>query len=350
MMRIVRQNGSVRVAALASLLGVTSMTVRRDLGVLAEAGLVDRVHGGATLPRPVDSRKAPAVSSSRAVRLVIGMLVPEKLPQHRALIRGAQLAARAMSAELRIAVSHYDSERDREEVGRLVDGKVDGLLLTPSTALLPDSDQLEWVRGLDIPAVIVERQLDVASRLDVADSVSTDHAHGILLAVRHLVELGHQRIGLFASDTPTTPWLERALHLARSLHQLPTDVPLKLDHPQLSRASADDYLDAVTEEGVTAVIAHPDPEAALLLRRATARGLTVPDDLAMIAYDDILAELTDVPLTAIAPPWCEVGRAAAIRLAKRLREGSTVVQHTKLSPTLCVRSSTVPADRPPTAS
>ena len=48
----VRRAGSARVADLASLLGVSDMTVRRDLDVLDDAGLVVKVHGGATTPRP----------------------------------------------------------------------------------------------------------------------------------------------------------------------------------------------------------------------------------------------------------------------------------------------------------
>ncbi|GAB3956822.1 hypothetical protein GCM10027614_70380 [Micromonospora vulcania] len=62
---LIRQRGGVRVSHLVSRFGVSDMTIRRDLEVLAERGLVDKVHGGATLAGP-GSAEEPASPRSRS--------------------------------------------------------------------------------------------------------------------------------------------------------------------------------------------------------------------------------------------------------------------------------------------
>jgi DNA-binding LacI/PurR family transcriptional regulator len=342
-LRAVRRDGSVRVAAVAAELGVSPMTVRRDLAVLAAAGLVERVYGGAALPRPVPLR-TPALRPARGQPLSIGMVVPGDTQYYREVIRGAQAAAEAVGARLTVGISYYDETQDPAQVDRLLRNQVDGLLLTPSVTLLQASEELNWIRDIPVPTVIVERRPEPSTGLDLVDYAASDHERGALLALRHLADLGHRRIGLLASDTPTTSWLVRAFAAARAEFGLATDVPVVVDHPQGSRESVSAFLDSAIDAGVTAVVAHPDPQAAILLQQAVQRGRTVPDDLAIVAYDDDLAALSDVPLTAVAPPRHEVGRTAAARLVHRLREGSSAVpQHILLIPRLHVRASTGPA-------
>lgn len=341
-LRAVRRDGSVRVTAVAAELGVSPMTVRRDLAVLAAAGVVERVYGGAGLPRlqpaPFPRRPQPVPSS-----LTLGMVVPGDTQYYREVIRGVQAAAEAMGARLTVGVSYYDETQDRVQVNRLLRDQIDGLLLTPTVTLLQASQEIDWIRDLPVPTVIVELRPEPSTGLDLVDYAASDHERGALLALRHLADLGHRRIGLLASDTPTTTWLVRAFASAQTSFGLAPDVPCVLDHPQGDLDSVQAFLDAAVAAEVTAVVAHPDPQAAMLLQHAVQRGLTVPDDLAIVAYDDDLAALSNVPLTAVAPPRHEVGRTAAARLAHRLREGlSAVPQHILLIPRLNVRASTGP--------
>ncbi|GAB3407750.1 LacI family DNA-binding transcriptional regulator [Flindersiella endophytica] len=342
-LRAVRRDGSVRVTVVAAELGVSPMTVRRDLAVLAAAGEVERVYGGAELPRPLAAR-TPALRPVRTQPLSIGMVVPGDTQYYREVIRGAQAAAEAMGARLTVGISYYDETQDRAQVDRLLRNQIDGLLLTPTDPLLKASDDLTWIRRIPVPTVIVERRPEPSTGLDLVDYTASDHERGALLALRHLADLGHRRIGLLASDTPTTSWLVRAFATARAEFGLAADVPFVVDHPQGDFDMVKAFLDLAIEAEVTAVVAHPDPQAAILLQQAVQRQRTVPDDLAIVAYDDDLAALSDVPLTAVAPPRHEVGRTAAARLVHRLREGrSAVPQHILLVPRLNVRASTRPA-------
>ena len=75
-----------------------------------------------------------------------------------------------------------------------------------------------------------------------------------------------------------------------------------------------------SKAGVTAALIHSDEDAIVLVPKLQARGIRVPDDLALIAYDDEVAGLADVPLTAVAPPKRAVGEQAAKLLLQRLAE------------------------------
>ena len=72
------------------------------------------------------------------------------------------------------------------------------------------------------------------------------------------------------------------------------------------------------------------------------RGISVPDDLSVIAYDDEVAQLFTPALTAVSPPREAVGEAAVDLLVKRLADPSRPVHRVVLSPRLNVRGSTAP--------
>ncbi|NEB54010.1 substrate-binding domain-containing protein, partial [Streptomyces griseus] len=88
--------------------------------------------------------------------------------------------------------------------------------------------------------------------------------------------------------------------------------------PALFERSALAVRSAVREGRASAVLVHNDEEAIRLVRRLAELGVRVPEDLALITYDDEVAALADTPLSAVAPPKREVGRAAAELLVERL--------------------------------
>ncbi|MFD0117040.1 LacI family DNA-binding transcriptional regulator [Streptomyces sp. NBC_00401] len=339
-LREVRRNGSVNVTRIAAELGVSVMTVRRDIAVLAHHGLVTRVYGGAILPRTKPAPRGSGTTvSGRSRTLVLGMVAPCRSAYYREVIGGVQVAAEGTGSRLMLGVSAYGDERPQVE--DMLSAGVDGLLLTPRPDTLRSAEGAAWIRELPVPVVIVERRPEPAAGLDQLDRVASDHARGTVQALRHLVELGHRRVGLLASATPTAVWISRGFDISRAIFTLAAGTPCVADHVAYDFAAVDAFIDALVATGTTAVVAHPDEQAALLVQRVRARGLAVPDDLAVIAYDDDLASLAEIPLTAVAPARHAVGRLAATRLVQRLREGSRhVVQESLLLPRLAVRAST----------
>ena len=349
-LRAIELRGAVSATEVAERLGVSAVTVRRDITQLADRGLVRRVHGGAVSVQAPGKERTPG-QPRQAPRATIGLLLPSATYYYPSVIRGAEAAAAAHGVRIVLGITNYFPDEDRRQLGRLLELGVDGVLVSTSEAPDRDPEYAEWLAGVPIPLVLVERVVDLPHAADIGH-VRTDHAAGARLAIHHLAELGHPTVAMAARDeSPTTRWLldgHRAA-VAEGVIEAPG-----LDTVLLSKPSEDPsvrdkmlgrLLDGCVEHRITAVLVHTDEDAIVLAQLARARGLRVPDDLAIVAYDDEVAGLSDVPLTAVAPPKHEVGRLAMETLMQRLTgPAEQSVQHVSLLPRLVVRGSTVGQD------
>jgi GntR family transcriptional regulator, arabinose operon transcriptional repressor len=102
---------------------------------------------------------------------------------------------------------------------------------------------------------------------------------------------------------------------------------------------ADPALRALVSGGATGVVSLGDREATMLLSAARRAGVSVPGQLAIVAYDDDIADLADVPLTAVSPPKYHLGRLAAELLLRRLAEPDLPRHQVRLRPSIVVRDS-----------
>ncbi|MFK0043772.1 substrate-binding domain-containing protein [Streptomyces sp. NPDC090741] len=367
---LVRARGSVRVADLARELGVSPVTLRRDIEAMAARGEIHRMHGvisrvetvrpggGASATRAAVPVAAPAgdrpAASAGAVGLVIGMVVPTTEYYYADVVRGAREVVEARGARLTVGLTRYLPGEDRTQADRLLSTGADGLLLTPNwDAGSPGPGEGAWTAELPVPTVLVERWAPPGHPAAALDRVASDHAHGAATAVQHLVERGHRRIALASRATPTTPRLRAGYEAAVAALGLepappwPPAGPGPLSDADLFARTLDYLCEAVTAGGVSAALIHSDTDAIMLIPRLQARGVRVPEDLAVITYDDEVAELADVPLSAVAPAKREVGARAAGLLLDRLTApgasdgdsaGDGPRQHVELLPRLTIRS------------
>ena len=174
---------------------------------------------------------------------------------------------------------------------------------------------MQWLAECGAPSVLVERDAVLLPGGTPVESVTTDHALGAVLAARHLASLGHRKVGLIISrDSPTSRKITRGWQAAcAELGLTPTDHFESMLPPRTSpdfSAVVDAALDSALSTGVTALVVHSDPEAMAFVDLALNRGISVPGDLSVIAYDDEVAELFTPALTAVSPPAVGVGRAA----------------------------------------
>jgi DNA-binding LacI/PurR family transcriptional regulator len=350
----VRAQGVVPLSALARRLGVTPVTVRRDVTALADQGLVERVHGGVTLPRRAPQPEAAPPRSAfgaLAPRALVGMVTPSVDYYWPQVIQGAQTAAAAAEARLVLRGSSYDPADDRVHIAKLVERGVQALLVAPSTAGQAGVALLRWLGSLPIPVVLMERLPPPKLATLAMDSVVTAHAFGAGLAVRHLVTLGHDRIGLVTSRySPTSHalgvgWAETSelLGLPSAAHEIV---------PAYGSAGWAEEYDALLlrsmDAGLRALVVHSDREAIGVLERARELGLTVPGDLAVVSYDDEVAAASDPPVTAVRPAKHQLGAIAAELALARLAGGAErPVHRVELWPLLVIRESCGSAPEPP---
>jgi len=334
-LQLLRRYGSVKVTELAERFGVAQLTVRRDIALLHERGDLVRVHGGAVLPRPDETAPAPGLAAPRpGKQRVIGMLVPGASLYYNDLVQGAQKAATAHHVRLVVGVSRYDQQEDLVQAERLLAAGAEGLLLTPSGTTAPVPS---WASELPVPVVFVERRQPVD--VDLIEYVASDHELGAVQALRHLAGLGHRRIAVVTQTTPTSTLIHRGYEMVADAIGLDKDVPL-VDRPSME--DLDEIVEEALSAGVTAVLAHSDDVAIAVQQRLLGRGLAVPDDIALVAYDDMFAALADIPITAVAPPRRAIAHTGVEMLLGRMRAGDGLVKrHVRLMPTLRVRASTL---------
>lgn len=344
---LVRERGSARVSDLASQLGVSPVTVRRDVEDLAGRGLLDRVHGSVSWPQG----QGPAASDAAGGGLVLGMLAPSATYYFAEVIRGAHEAAARAGARLILRISDYRPEEDHARTQGLLAAGAEGVLIAPGWRRPGDPAAYgDWITSLPVPTVLLERQPAAGSPLDGLDRVCSDHRHGVLLALRHLVGLGHGAPLLMArADSPTAlavrSGYEEALAALglRAPQGVIASVPA--DHaPDAFEEAVQALREAVVSGVATAALIHNDVDAIQVVQRLAELGVRVPQDLALIAYDDEVAALADTPLTAVAPPKREVGRHATDLLVERLTQARDAGEglprrHLTLLPQLRVRDS-----------
>lgn len=341
----VTARGAIRVTDLAQELGVTPVTVRRDVAELARAGLVRRVHGGAVAVD--DAQPARVVATAPAAGSALGMLVPSLSFYWPTVARGAEEAARDRGQRLVLRGSDYDAADERGDIARLLEGGVSGLLLAPTMHGTGGELMREWLADAGVPTVLLERTARVGQERRAVESVVTDHAAGAASAVYHLASLGHRRIGIAVSqgsphgDQIRSGWQEARTDLGL-VGSPAVDVHLPdRDDPSFDGALAE-LRSAIERTRNTALLIHSDPEAIRFLQFVVEGGLRVPEDLALVSYDDEVAALATPALTAVRPPRRTIGRTGVMLLASRMADPGRPVHQVRVSPTLHIRASTVP--------
>lgn len=359
-MRLLRLHGVVRLADLMTRLGCSESTARRDLAALEALGELRRIHGGATT---VETRQpsGPVVDELRTVALglrtnrghgsgstgTVGFLIPQRGYYWAKVLAGAQRAAELTGLRLVLGEAPDPQLEEEVRVRTLLQIEVDALLIAPNLHRLGDNRVLEALQDVNRPVVLVERRVPEAFAARGVDSVVSDHAHGGRLAGRHLLDRNHRRLGMLG--WPASPTFEPALEGLRAVvadagatlveHRLPWLG--RIDHPD-HRGLVTEGLAALQAQQVTAVVCQPDEAALYLLEAARAAGVRIPEDLAVITYDDELAS-EELPLTAVAPAKEDVGFTAVmlcLRRIARLGPGPHATQQIALHPRLVVRSST----------
>jgi len=338
---LARQDGAVRISQLVTDLGVSHVTIRRDVDSLVEERMLDKVRGGAILAS--DRGDPPAAATA-----TIGVVIPTSY-YYRFVVDGIG-DVMADHGEMKLAISEYDLAEEYRLVRELVDSGVDGLLWVPSVSERDEAPEFtSFVAGLSVPLVFVEREAP-GGGLGTVSSVRSAHERGAMSALRHLRDLGHRRLVMVSrGSSQSAEFVRRGW--ADALGRLGLDPestilgPNELGAgPTWERGSADVVLDMVERIGATAVFSHGDENSLFgLVQNARGRGLAVPDQLSIVAYDDDVSAHADPPISAVAPDRRRVGAHATRLLLDLIRERSAEPPvQLQIEPRLILRASTAP--------
>ena len=331
-------------------LKISRSTIRQALHKAEAERLIERVPGRGTF--------VASLSTTNDTSHLIGYIALDLLSSdfQYQLLCGAENAAKEKGYRILFSNSNQDVDEESRLLDQLLADKVGGILIWPDLHNDPTRRLFQLARQDSIPIVLMDRTLPSLN----CDCVASDNYAGGYDAVKHLADLGHQRIAFLsrpilqlstiaerfrgyqkalqdAGLTPLQPWLvgtvDQELSTRPALRAYSSGVGPEIE--QIAR-----YLES--PERPTAIFATNDLMALQALKAASQVGLRVPDDLAVVGFDDtdILAHL-EVPLTTVAQDIFDLGRQAAELLIERI-EGYNGPPRQKLLPTqLRVRASTI---------
>jgi DNA-binding LacI/PurR family transcriptional regulator len=322
-----------------------------DVAKLAEVsiGTVSHVVSGARNVRPETRERVEAAiadlsfhpdSVARAMILQrtqsIGMLVPDITnPFFAELSWSVEQELAGVDHALVLGNSGNDPALEERYLRSFVQRRVDAII-----AGVADAENLALLQqiGDGVPTVLFDRVVDGAP----FDSVLTDSDAGIEAVVRHLVDLGHERIALANAD-PALP-TARARRAALTSHLAARGLELVAEGAgsftlASGRAMGEELL--ALDPRPTAIVAGNDLIAMGVLAAARAAGVGVPGELSVVGYDDIAyAEQTAPPLTTVRQPIGEIATRIVELLLSGIEKPRDEPRRLVLAPELIARGST----------
>jgi LacI family transcriptional regulator len=251
--------------------------------------------------------------------------------------RGAERVADEAGLAVMLCSSDEQEEKEGRYLSLLEEQRVQGVLLSPVNA---GDERISAMRKRGTPVVLVER----TSRTRGQCSVSVNDRRGGQLAVEHLLARGHRRIAFVGGPSSLAQVRERKAGAERAVAEQSgaslLDVPTELPTTACGREAGTHLADAPTRTRPTAVFCANDLLALGVLQALTSRGIRVPQDVALVGYDDIdFAASAAVPLTSVRQPREELGRAAAQLLIEEASGGAHRHRHVVFQPELVIRES-----------
>ena len=230
-----------------------------------------------------------------------------------------------------------ESEAKQEAYLRvLLQKQVDGFVLAPARS---NAEPVTLIQQQDVPVVVIDRRVPV----DV-DTVRCDSEGGAYQLTRHLLDLGHRHIAILSGSPSVSTAEDRVMGYRRALDEagLPVD-DAYIFHHEFTQAAGD----AMARQAMTLT---PRPTALFAVNNFIAigaykavreMGLHVPDDVSLVAFDDLPLALVIEPfLTVASQPAYEMGRRATELLLQRLSsDAPETCQHIVLPTTLIMRQS-----------
>ncbi len=258
-------------------------------------------------------------------------------PYFTEVVRGVEDRLARDDYTLMLASSDGDPDREARYLRLFESHGVQGVLVTPAGGDLTAVAEARS-RGLDVVL------LDAAA--PGTPSVAVDDVYGASLAVEHLLALGHRRLGFLNGPDSIRQCADRrvGVHAALARAGRGPDAVTEVTIGSLDSAGG--------EQGVDTLLAGPGPAPTALfcvndlaaigaLRALRRRGITVPDEVAVVGYDDtpLAAELL-IPLTSVRQPTHAMGWRAGDLLLRRYDEPDAPAVRIEFEPTLVVRAST----------
>jgi len=304
---------------------VTPSTRTRVQAAIAELGFVRN-----------ESARQLRAGQSRTLGLVV---LDVANPFFTDVARGVEDTASAAGLAVILCNSDEKSSKEHAYLDLLEEQRVKGILITPADGI---SERLGDLRRRGTPVVLLDQR---STRKDQC-SVSVDDALGGELAVSHLLDYGHRRLAFVGGPMSISQVQDRlrgarlAIKNADDAAELMVQTTAGLN-VSAGRTAAADLIKIPRSRRPTAVFCANDLLALGVLQELTHQSVRVPQDMAIVGYDDIdFASAAAVPLSSVSQPRHQLGRTAAELLIEETADGGHHKhQQVVFEPELVIRES-----------
>ncbi|MFW5942001.1 MAG: LacI family DNA-binding transcriptional regulator [Chloroflexota bacterium] len=271
---------------------------------------------------------------------VIGLVIPKSVqsffadPYFPRLIQGIAQGCNAHDYTLSLFMFYTEAEERNLYPRVLSRGVVDGVIIASSAQKDPLIPRL---LNSDVPFVIIGRP----STEEEINFVDVDNVVGVHNAVTHLIRLGRRRIGHIAGPDNTSVGRDRCEGYAQALIERGLSVEERLI-VEADFSETGGYMAAreLMDAGVDAIVAASDKMALGALRALHEAGREVPDDVALVGFDDLeAAALATPPLTTVRQPIRKTGVTAVETLLDVIENGTDPARRVILPTQLVIRHS-----------
>ncbi len=330
---------------IAKMVGVSTNTVSRALNGKKEISEETRKRIKEVAEELGYTPNSIAASLASRRTKVIGLITSDiEDPFHAQQLRGVEDTAREHGYSLILFNTDENPESELRAVNTFRSIRVAGIILN---SVFPGFQHIERLRKQNTPFVLINRRLPDID----ADYVINDNFNGEYEATKHLIGLDHVNIGLILGPQRITSVRERLAGYSKAM--IEAGLSINPDHilygknlkPETGRELTERLL--ALNPRPTAILTYCDTLALGAYAAAHQGNLAIPEELAIIGYDDVLiASYLDVPLTTISQPAYKMGQAACDILLERIQcseEGLNLKdlpkKHLVFQPQLVIRKS-----------
>lgn len=326
---------------LADLYQISRDTVRQALALLANEGLIERVQGRGTFVIQPRSNGSPAAQpKQKQIGLVLNRTLRTHLTMN--LLVGVEQAAKSHGYNVSFTYAEGEQDQQARDIARLQANHVLGMIIWAMGDTTHDASILQ-LQTDQFPLVLIDRYFPGLA----IDYVGSDNIGGGYRATEHLLILGHRHIGfVFAQEETlqTTSVYERWQGYCKALqkYEVPYDETLVVPDVRKLQSGA--------REGLVEFLQRPDRPSAIfavndfialdVLQAARAIHLRIPEDLAVVGFDDQeFAAHVHPPLTTIKQQFIDIGLRAGTLLINRIEGIAGPPKHIELPTNLIIRES-----------
>ena len=302
-----KKNGPVTLLDVAREAGVSPSTVSRILNGTAKVSPDKRKAVESAIAEMHFEPNQLAQNLKKGCSMTIGIVVQDiASPFFAETLRGVDDGLKGSGYASVIVSGHWNAQEENDRVKLLLARKVDGIILL--SGRIEDDAVLNFAKLR--PIVATGR----AIQSDTAIGFKLDNEYGALLAVRHLIDLGHRRIAFVAGPADNTDSCERFAGYKRALAEASLEFdPNLVVESDLQEASGLLAINRLFEskQHFSAVFAINDQTAYGVRLSLYRKGIRVPDDISLIGFDDLpSSSYTTPPLTTIRQPLYDTGLIA----------------------------------------